>query len=74
MKMIVPLVQPLKNIKGEVAVRDGLAEDGQGVGQALHLATIVNHREVTMNEVTECGIEVKSEHVTPCIMVLLISP
>jgi hypothetical protein len=41
--MIVPLVQSPKNVKDEVVDRDGAAKVGQGVGHALHLATIVAH-------------------------------
>jgi hypothetical protein len=42
-KMIVSLVQPLKNIEEEVAVGDDAAKVGQVVGHALHLATVVVH-------------------------------
>jgi hypothetical protein len=38
------------------------AEVGQGVGHALHLATVVTHREVTLDEIAEHGIEVKRVH------------
>jgi hypothetical protein len=41
--MIVPLVQPLKNIEDEIAVEDYAAEVIHGVGHALHLETIVTH-------------------------------
>jgi hypothetical protein len=58
-KMIIPLVQPPKNIEDEVAVRDGAAEVVQGVGHALHLVTVVAHREHTLDKVAEHGIEVK---------------
>jgi hypothetical protein len=42
-KMIVPLVQPPKNIEYEVAVGDIAAEVGQGVGHAPHLVIVVTH-------------------------------
>jgi hypothetical protein len=58
-KMIVLLVQPLKNIADKIAVEDGATEVGQGVGRSLHLTTVVAHREVTLDEVVECGVEVK---------------
>jgi hypothetical protein len=58
-KMIVALVQPSKNNEDEVAIRDGVAKVSQGVDHALHLVTVVAHREVTVDEVAECGIEVK---------------
>jgi hypothetical protein len=57
--MIVLLVQPPKNIEDEVAVGDGAAEVAQGVRHALHLVTVVTHREVTLDEVAERGVEVK---------------
>jgi hypothetical protein len=46
-KMIVPLVQPLKNVKDEVAVGHGAAE----VTHALHFAIVVTHREIALDEV-----------------------
>jgi hypothetical protein len=42
-KMIVLLVQPSKDIEDEVAVEDHAAEVTEGVGCALHLATVVPH-------------------------------
>jgi hypothetical protein len=60
--MIVPLVQSPNNVKDEVVDRDGAAKVGQGVGHALHLATIVAHWEVALDEVAERGIEVKRTH------------
>jgi hypothetical protein len=59
-KMIVPLVQSSKNVEDEVAVEDGATE----VGHALHLVTVVAHREVALDEVAERGIEVKHAHFT----------
>jgi hypothetical protein len=59
-KMIVPFIQPLKNIEDEVAIRDSTAE----VGHAFHLVTVVTHREVTLDKVLERGIEVKRAHFT----------
>jgi hypothetical protein len=35
------------------------SEVDQGVGHALHLATVVTHREVTLHEVVEHSVEVK---------------
>jgi hypothetical protein len=58
-KMIIPLVRAPKNIEDEVAVGDGAAEVAQGVRHALHLVTVVTHREVTLYEVAEHGVEVK---------------
>jgi hypothetical protein len=56
--MIVPLVQPLKNVEDEAAVKDNAYGVSHGVGHALHLATIVAHQEVALHKVTKCGIEV----------------
>jgi hypothetical protein len=42
-------------VEDEVAVKNGVAK----VGHALHLATLVAHREVTLEGVTERGIVVK---------------
>jgi hypothetical protein len=58
-KMIVPLVQPLKNIEDEVTVGYGTSKVAQGVGHTLHLATVVTHREVTLDEVMEHGVNMK---------------
>jgi hypothetical protein len=58
-KVIIPLVQPLKNVDDETAVGDGVVEVGQGVSHALHLETIVAHREVALDKVAKRGIEVK---------------
>jgi hypothetical protein len=60
--MIVPLVQPLKNIEDEAAVKDNTYGVSHGVGHALHLVTIVAHQEVALHKVAECGIEVKHAH------------
>jgi hypothetical protein len=54
-KMIVSLVQPPKNVEDEVAVGDDATE----VGHALHLTTVVAHRELTLDKVVECDVEVK---------------
>jgi hypothetical protein len=58
-KMIILLVQPPKNVDDKVVVRDGATEVSPGVVRALHLATVVAHREVALDEVAECGVEVK---------------
>jgi hypothetical protein len=42
-KMIIPLVQPSKNVEDKVAVGDGVAEVGQGVSHALHLVIVDAH-------------------------------
>jgi hypothetical protein len=58
-KMIVPLVQPSEDVVNEVAVGDHAAEVAEGVGHALHLMTVVAHREVALDEVAEHGVEMK---------------
>jgi hypothetical protein len=40
-------------------VGDGTCEVGLGVGHTLHLAIVVAHREVALDEVAKCGVEVK---------------
>jgi hypothetical protein len=38
-------------------VGDGIAEVSQGVGHALHLGTVIAHREDALDEVVERGVE-----------------
>jgi hypothetical protein len=40
-------------------VGDGATKISRGVGHAVHLATVVAHREVTLDKVAECGVKVK---------------
>jgi hypothetical protein len=61
-KMIVPLVQPSKNVEDKIAIGDHTNEIVKGVNHAHHLATLVTHREVTLDEVAEHGIKVKHTH------------
>jgi hypothetical protein len=58
-KMIIPLVQISKNVEDEVVVGDHTTEIVEGVGHALHLAIVVTHREVTLDEVVQRGVKVK---------------
>jgi hypothetical protein len=60
--MIVPLVQPSKNVEDKVAVGDGVAKVGQGVGHALHLAIVDAHWEVVLDKVAKRSVEVKCAH------------
>jgi hypothetical protein len=57
-KMIIAPVHLPKNVEDKVAVGDDAATVGHGVGHALHLATVVTHRGVTLDEVVEHGVEV----------------
>jgi hypothetical protein len=59
-KTIAPLVQPLKSIEDEVMVKDYTTVVAQRAGHTLYLATVVPHREVTLDEVAEHGVEVKN--------------
>jgi hypothetical protein len=61
-EMIVPLVQPFKDIEDEVTVEDHVTEVIEGVSHALHLAKVFAHQEVTLDEVVKCGIEMKCVH------------
>jgi hypothetical protein len=47
-EMIVPLVQPSKNVEDEIAAREHAAQIAKGEGHALHLVAVVAHREVTL--------------------------
>jgi hypothetical protein len=60
-KMIIPFVQPVKNIEDEVTIGDDTTKVGQGVGHAPHLLTVVAHHEVALDEfeVAEHGVKVK---------------
>jgi hypothetical protein len=60
--MVVPLVQPSKNVEDKIAIGDHTNETVKGVNHAHHLATLVTHREVTLDEVAEHGIKVKHTH------------
>jgi hypothetical protein len=57
--MIILLVQHPKTVKDEVMIGDGAVKVSQGVGHALHLATVLAHQEVALDEVVEHGIKVK---------------
>jgi hypothetical protein len=60
--MIVPLVQPSKDVEDKIAVRDHAAEVTEGVDHALHLVTIVTHGEVTLDEVAKRGVKMNRAH------------
>jgi hypothetical protein len=52
----------LKDVEDEVVVRDHTADVVEGVSHSLYLVTVVTHREVTLDEVAERGVEVKCVH------------
>jgi hypothetical protein len=43
-EMIVPLVQPSKDIEDKVAAGEHSVEVAKGVGHPIHLATVVTHQ------------------------------
>jgi hypothetical protein len=53
LEMIVPLGQLSKNIEDEAVVRDHTVDATEGVGHALHLAIVVAHQEVALDEVRD---------------------
>lgn len=57
--MLVPLVQAAKHVEDEVAVEDFEVEIVKGIGHSLHLAAVVGHRQVALDEVAEHGIKMK---------------
>jgi hypothetical protein len=63
-KLIIPCVQPSKNIEDEVVVGDHTTEIAEGVGHALCLMTVVAHREVALYEVVERGVKMKCVHIS----------
>jgi hypothetical protein len=54
------LVQALEDIENEGAVVNDLTEISKNVGHPLHLAAVVVHGEIALNEDAELGVEVKS--------------
>jgi hypothetical protein len=58
-KMLIPLVQAAKNVEDEVPVRDRAVKITEGVRHSLHLAAVLSHREITLDEVAKHGIEMK---------------
>jgi hypothetical protein len=57
--MIIPLVQPSKDIDDEFVVKDHIAQVTEGVSHVVHPTTVVAHREITLDEVVECGAKMK---------------
>jgi hypothetical protein len=64
LEIIIPLIQPLKNVEDKVAVKDHAVEVAEGVSHALHLAKVVTHWEVALDEFAECCIEVNHARFT----------
>ncbi|AQL02389.1 Nudix hydrolase 14 chloroplastic [Zea mays] len=57
--MLILLVEAAKNIEDEVPVRDRAVKIAEGVRHRLHLAAVLSHREITLDEVAKHGVEVK---------------
>jgi hypothetical protein len=58
------LVQPAQDFQHENAIGDVDTKIGEGVGEALHLPTVVIDAEVTLNEAPESGIDVEGTSFT----------
>jgi hypothetical protein len=58
-KMIKVLVQPTEDVQDEDAVGDVNADVDEGVGEALHLEATTVHVEITVNKVSEGGVDVE---------------
>jgi hypothetical protein len=58
-KMLILLVQAAKNVEDKVPVRDRAVKIAEGVRHSLHLAAVLSHREITLDEVAKHGVEVK---------------
>jgi hypothetical protein len=61
LKMLIPLVQAAKNVEDEVPVSYRAVKIAKGVRHILHLAAVLSHREITLDEVAKHGIKVKGE-------------
>lgn len=64
--MLVTLVHATKNVEDEVAVKDLFAEIAERICHGLHLAIVVVHGQVTLDEVAECGVKVKRTRLVIC--------
>jgi hypothetical protein len=56
-EMFEVLVQPAQDVPHENAIGDVNAEVGEGVGETLHLPTVVIDAEVTLHKTPEGGID-----------------
>jgi hypothetical protein len=65
------LVQPAQGIQHESAIGDIDAEVSEGVGEALHLLTVVVDAEVALNEAPEGGVDVEGAGFTVAEEVVL---
>jgi hypothetical protein len=59
-EMFKVLVQPAQDVQHKNAIGDVDTEVGEGVGEALHLLTVVVGAEVTLNEAPEGGVDVEA--------------
>jgi hypothetical protein len=58
-EMFEVLVQPAQDVQHKNAIGDVDTEVGEGVGEALHLPTVVVDAEVALNEALEGGVDVE---------------
>jgi hypothetical protein len=58
-KVFKVLVQPTQDVQHENTIGDVDAEIGEGVGEALHLPTVVVDAKVTLNEAPKGGVDVE---------------
>jgi hypothetical protein len=58
--VLIPLVQPMKNVEDEGMIRHWLIEVAKGINHAVHLPTIFVHIHVTLNVGPEHDVEVES--------------
>jgi hypothetical protein len=56
-------VEATQEVQHQGAVRHRLVEITEGVHQALHLAAVLPHVEISLGELVELGVEVKSASV-----------
>jgi hypothetical protein len=70
-KMLKVLVQPAQDVQHENVIGDVDAEVGEGVGEALHLSTVVVDGKVALNEALKGGIDVEGAGFTVAEEVVL---
>jgi hypothetical protein len=61
LEMVVPLVQPLKNVEYNDTIRHRLTEVAEGIGHALHLSAVVVQVQVTLDEGPERDIMCRAQ-------------
>jgi hypothetical protein len=71
MEVFEVLFQPVQDVQHVNTVGDIDAEVSEGVGEALHLSTVVVDAEVTLNKAPESGIDVEGTGFTVAKEVVL---